>query len=114
MELPDFVAYFFDEDFSFDSKAGERLFKKGEPLDRLTEVRAALTKVDDWNAESLDQAFSDLAESNGQDKPFQWFPVTRYTVSGTGGGPDLVPMLSVLGKERVLVRMDSFPYRYPT
>ena len=114
MELPDFVAYFFDEDFSFDSKAGERLFKKGEPLDRLTEVRAALAKVDDWNTESLDQAFSDLAESNGQDKPFQWFPVTRYTVSGTGGGPDLVPMLSVLGKERVLVRMDSFPYRYPT
>lgn len=109
IELPDFVSYFFDEDFAFDPKVRERLFKKGKPLERLAEVQAALATLVEWNADSLDQAFSALAESHGQEKPFQWFLVTRYSVSGVGGGPDLVPMLVVLGKERVLARMGAFP-----
>lgn len=114
IELPEFVAYFFDEDFAFDAKGGERLFKKGEPLVRLEEVRGALAAVEDWNVDSLNQAFADLASSHGQEKPFAWFPVTRYSVSGASGGPDLIPMLVVLGRDRVLSRMVAFPERYPS
>lgn len=111
-ELPEFVDYFFEEDFPFDTKTGERLFKKGEPLLRLAEVQDALAAVSDWNGETLEQAFLDLASAHGQEKPFAWFPITRFAVSGTGGGPDLIPMLVVLGKDRVLRRIDTFPQRY--
>ena len=112
IELPEFVAYFFDENFVFDTNAGERLFKKGEPLARLDEVKQALAGVETWDAETLDKAFTDLASAHGQEKPFQWFPVTRYSVSGVSGGPDLVPMLALMGKDRVLARMEAFPTRY--
>ena len=111
-ELPDFVAYFFDDAFIFDPKAGERLFKKGEPLERLKEVQAALAAVETWDVDSLNKAFTDLAASQGQEKPFAWFPVTRYSVSGTSGGPDLIPMLEVMGRDLVLSRMEAFPARY--
>ncbi|MCZ6674687.1 MAG: glutamate--tRNA ligase family protein [Verrucomicrobia bacterium] len=112
-ELPEFVAYFFDESFAFDDKAGERIFKKGEPLDRLAEVETALAGVKAWDADSINQAFADLAAAQGQEKPFAWFPITRFAVSGIGAGPDLIPMLSIMGKDRVLTRMEAFLARYP-
>ena len=112
VDLPDFVAYFFDDEFVFDAKAGDRLFKKGEPLERLKEVQAALAAVESWDEDSINQAFTDLAASQGQEKPFAWFPVTRFSVSGTSGGPDLIPMLVVMGKELILSRMQAFPTRY--
>jgi glutamyl-tRNA synthetase len=111
-ELPDFVSYFFNDEFSFDEKGGERLFKKGEPLERLKEVEGALSAVETWDAETLNQAFADLATSHGQEKPFAWFPVSRFSVSGTSGGPDLIPMLAMMGRDRVLQRMEAFPGRY--
>jgi glutamyl-tRNA synthetase len=111
-ELPGFVAYFFDDAFVFDEKAGQRIFNKGEPLDRLTEAKQALTEVIDWSAESLEEAFSNLAKSQGQEKPFAWFPITRFGVSGVSGGPDLIPMLAMMGRDRVLNRMEQFPSRY--
>jgi glutamyl-tRNA synthetase len=112
VELPSFVAYFFDEAFAFDEKAGQKLFKKGEPLERLKEVQFALAAVDSWNEDSLEKAFADLALSQGHEKPYAWFPITRFSVSGTGGGPDLIPMLALMGKDRVLKRMEAFPSRY--
>lgn len=112
-ELPEFVAYFFQDDFAFDEQAGQRLFKKGDPLQRLIEVKEALSLVEDWSEASLTDAYSQLAASQGQDKPFAWFPVSRFSVSGTGGGPDLIPMLALMGKDRVLSRMEEFPERFP-
>jgi len=112
VELPSFVAYFFEEAFAFDEKAGQKLFKKGEPLERLKEVQFALAAVDSWNEDSLEKAFADLALSQGHEKPYAWFPITRFSVSGTGGGPDLIPMLALMGKDRVLKRMEAFPSRY--
>jgi hypothetical protein len=41
-------------------------------------------------------------------KVFAYFPALRYAVSGQGGGPDLLPMLAVLGKERVLGLLRAF------
>jgi glutamyl-tRNA synthetase len=111
-ELPEFVAYFFTDEFGFDRQAGDRIFKKGEPLERLAEVKTALAAVTDWSSETLEKAFFDLATAHGQEKPFAWFPITRFSVSGVSGGPDLIPMLAMMGRERVISRMDAFPSRY--
>ena len=110
--LPEFVAYFFNDDYCFDEKAGKNVFKRGEPLDRLREVREVLSNCQDWSVEGLNQAFADLAAAQGQQKPFAWFPITRFSVSGKGGGPDLIPMLAVMGRERVLARMQEFPSKF--
>jgi len=75
--LPEFCAYFFTDDFPADPKTAEKLAKKGDP-------RA-------------------LAAAHGEEKPFRWWPVTRFALSGSG--PDFLPMLEVLGRDTVLRRL---------
>jgi len=108
--LPSFTRYFFSEDYPKDEKAKAKLLKKGAPKQRLAEVHAALSQLSDeqWEDEAINQAFMDLAQAHGQEKPFQWWPITRFAVSGTTSGPDFVPMLTVLGRERVLARVQRF------
>lgn len=108
-ELPGLVDFFFSDTFESDAKAGEKLRKKGDPAER---VRALIPKLadipdDEWNSASLEAACEELAAAAGG-KKFDYFPVLRFAVSGKGGGPDLLPMLEVLGKERVLKRLENF------
>ncbi len=103
--IADYVGYFFTEDFSYDEKTTGRLQKKGNPVELLGQVKTALASVDDWKADSLDAAFTALAQAHGQEKPFAWFPATRWAVSGAAGGPDLLPLLEVLGKDKVIARL---------
>jgi len=107
-DLPDYLCYFFLDEYPENEKGKKKLLKKGEPLERLSEVIDALSKLEEWSEDSLHAAYDALATSQGHDKPFAWFPVSRFAVSGVPGGPDLIPMLSVLGKERVLQRMQTF------
>jgi glutamyl-tRNA synthetase len=60
-----------------------------------------------FTADSLDASIESLAESQGF-KKFEYFPVARFAVSGAGGGPDLLPMISTLGRHRVLERFQNF------
>ena len=55
----------------------------------------------------LEAKLTTIAEANER-KLFAYFPVIRMATSGLTGGPDLLPMLSVMGKVRVLPRLQSF------
>lgn len=105
--LPQLVSYFFNEDFEVDEDAKKRVFKKGEPMTRLAELIPELETVDPWGEVNIDQAILALAEKMGQRK-FDYFPIARLSVSGQAGGPDLLALLRVLGKDRVLARMRKF------
>ncbi len=104
--LPAYVAYFFCDSYPVDEKARRRLMKKEDSLLKLREARACLQSVGEWSEAGLEEGFGKLARSRRQKKPFVWFPITRFTVSGRGGGPDLLPMLEVLGRKRVLTRLE--------
>ena len=106
--LPGYARFFFADDYPIDAAAWEKMQKKGDPKARLSEVISELDGVEKWDASALDQAFQALASRHGHDKPFAWFPVTRLAVSGMSGGPDLMPLLAVLGRERVLARLQRF------
>lgn len=103
--LADYVSYFFANDFTIDDKVTQRLLKKGEPAVLLQQALDMLNTVSDWQETTIEAAFMQLAESHGQEKPYQWFPAVRWAVSGVGGGPDLLPMLVVLGKTKVMDRL---------
>ena len=53
-------------------------------------------------------AIADAAAKRGL-KATEYFPILRYAVSGMAGGPDLMPALETLGKDRVLKRIASVP-----
>ncbi|HSH09387.1 MAG TPA: glutamate--tRNA ligase, partial [Oceanipulchritudo sp.] len=105
--LPDFCGYFFTDDYPVDEKTQAKLLKKGDPAELAGPVKAALEAIApaDWTAASLEAAFNDLAQAHGEEKPFRWWPLTRFAVSGLPGGPDFIPMLEVLGRDTVLRRL---------
>jgi len=103
--LPGYIGYCFQEDFGRDENTLTKIRKKGDVGEKLDQLESTLRQVEIWDAEHLEEAFQNLAVQNGQEKPFAWFPTLRWAVSGTGGGPDLLPLIELLGKTRVLDRL---------
>lgn len=106
-DLADFCRYFFQEDYTLDEKVGAKIAKKADPKELIAEILPVLEGLADFAADPLKAALEAHAESQGA-KVFAYFPALRYALSGQGGGPDLLPMLAVLGQERVLERLNRF------
>jgi len=108
--LPSFTGYFFQESFSFDESVGAKIAKKADPKVRVAEALEYLEKIpaESWDNVQIEASFSALAAAHGEEKPFAWWPSLRYAVSGVGSGPDFIPMLSIMGRERVLRRLRRF------
>ena len=105
--LSELCAYFFVDDYAMDEKTGAKIAKKTDPKELLGEVLPILESIKSFDADSLKSAFETHAESKDQ-KVFAYFPALRYATSGQGGGPDLLPMLAVMGRERVVARIKRF------
>ena len=105
--MSELCGYFFKDEYPMDEKTGNKIAKKANPKDLLAEVLPILEGLDDFTADSLKASLEAHAESKEQ-KVFAYFPALRYSVSGQGGGPDLLPMLEVMGKERVIGRIRRF------
>jgi glutamyl/glutaminyl-tRNA synthetase len=105
--LSELCGYFFIDDYPMDEKTGANIAKKADPKKLLAEVLPILESIESFNADSLKSSLEAHAEANGQ-KVFAYFPALRYASSGQGGGPDLLPMLAVMGRERVTKRIKQF------
>lgn len=105
--IPEFVGFFFNDDFAIDLGVLEKMKKKGSPCERLRELLPLLDSLDDFSVASLDALIERTAESLGR-KKFDYFPALRIAVSGQGGGPDLLGLLHTLGKVRVVARVARF------
>ena len=105
--MADLCGFFFTDEYPMDEKTAAKIAKKADPKALLTEVLPALEGVESFDADSLKAALEAHAESKGA-KVFAYFPALRFSLSGQGGGPDLLPMLEVMGKERVLGRLRAF------
>ncbi len=102
--LPDFVRFFFTDDFKKDENALVNLTKKGgDPQARVAEILPALEACE-WTEAAMDDAFAAVGAAQGR-KPTDYFAPVRYAVSGQGGGAHLQGVLRVLGKEKVLKRL---------
>ncbi len=104
--LSRFAIYFFSEDYPEDEKAKRKTLEKPETQTQLREIIQALEAIPEkeWTPGQLDAAFNQLAATHNK-KPFAWWPLTRFAISGVAGGPELIPMLAVLGRSRVLPRL---------
>ena len=109
--LPSFASYFFTDNFAINEKAEGKLVKKGGIAERIQEITPRLQSLDAWNAESIDAAFNTLAEEMDL-KPFAWYPIVRFAVSGTSSGPDFIPLLETIGQERVVTRLKKAAEKY--
>jgi glutamyl/glutaminyl-tRNA synthetase len=100
-----YSAYFFTEDFEFDSDALQKVFGKPEAAERLIALRDEFARIDRWDVGELESSLKALAQKLGC-KTGDLVHPARVAVSGRSVGPSLYHMLEVMGKERVLKRFD--------
>lgn len=105
--LGELCGYFFKDEYALDEKTAGKIAKKADPKELLKEVLPLFESLEVFTADSLKAALEAFAESKGQ-KVFAYFPAIRFALSGQGGGPDLLPMLEVMGKARVVSRIKAF------
>jgi glutamyl-tRNA synthetase len=77
-----------------------------ESLVALRRTRRLLSKLDAFDAETMESLMRALAEELGL-KAGQLFGVVRWAVTGQKAAPPLFESLAILGPERVLARLDA-------
>ena len=103
-EIPGSCAYFFTEDYAFDSKGVEKRLKaEGVPtlLDEVAEKYAALSTFD---LQSTHDVLAAMGEVRGAGLGAMVHPV-RVAVSGLTEGPGLFEMLVLIGRDKVCARL---------
>ena len=106
-ELPAYTAYFFTDDFAFDAKVREKVMAKGDPKARLRELAEVIRTADLSSDTAIEQAMKSLAEKNALGFG-DYQAVARLALSGTNVGPSITGMIRVMGRERVLRRIERF------
>ena len=110
-EIGSASTFFFSDDYDYDSKAvKKKLLKDGvfQTLEQISEIFKALETFDE---PYIDKALHDFVEESGLGFGAVMPPV-RIAVSGQQSGPDLAPVLAILGKETVLARITSTVNRF--
>lgn len=104
-DIVDQAAFFFGEDYEYDPKAVRKRLEREDALDALAQLKERFSALDEFGAENLEQALVQLAEELGVGNGKLIHPC-RVAVSGMMTGPSLYEMLAILGRERVLGRIE--------
>ena len=103
-EIVPATAFFFSDDFAYDEKAVEKKLLKEGVFQMLEKIAGILQALEKFDAETVNKALHDFVEQGGL-KFGDVMPPLRIAVSGQQSGPDLAPVLAILGKDNVLARI---------
>jgi glutamyl-tRNA synthetase len=103
-ELPAYCGFYFTDDISYTSDGVAKHFT-AENKPRLEAVRKAFDALKNFNATEIEATIKSTATQLGVKVGALVHP-TRLAVTGSNAGPSLYHLLEILGKERVLVRID--------
>ena len=99
------VGYFFTDAFEYDAKAVRKKLQKDGVREILDQVKALFQSLETFDEAATDKAIHGFIEESGLGFGAVMAPL-RLAVSGIQSGPDLFPMLGVLGRERTIKRID--------
>jgi len=103
-ELPGYAGFYFTDKIEYDPEAAAKDFVP-ENKPRLEKLRDAFNAAASFKAEALEAALKETAKSFGVKAGVMVHPC-RLAVTGKPSGPSLYHLLEVLGKERVMQRID--------
>src|SRR5205823_2098977 len=103
-ELPAYCGFYFTDDFDY-NPAGVANHFTAENKPRLKAVREELSALEKFDANNIETTLKRTASKLGVKVGAVVHP-TRLAVTGSNVGPSLYHLLEVLGKEKVLVRID--------
>ena len=103
-ELPALTEFFFREPESYDEKGQRKWFRREGAAELLAAVREAISALDTFDEPSIEAAIRGVAERLGL-QPGPVIHTTRLAVTGRTAGPGLFETMAVLGRERVVARL---------
>jgi glutamyl-tRNA synthetase len=103
-ELPDWVHYFFREDFPFEADVVAKLKAKPENTGLLKAAADQLAQSAEWTEQSVHDAVEAAAKSLSV-KPGAMMPLLRFALSGQSRGPGVTTIAHLIGKEKTLARI---------
>jgi glutamyl-tRNA synthetase len=103
--------FLFNDDYEYDEKAVEKKLLKDGVFQTLEKIAAIFQSLENFDEASVDKALHDFVEASGLGFGAVMPPV-RIAVSGQQSGPDLAPVLAILGKEKVLARIAKTVERF--
>jgi glutamyl-tRNA synthetase len=104
-ELPAYAGFYFKDAIEYDAESAKKDFVP-ENKPRLEKLRDAFAHAPAFNAESLEAALKETAKTLGVKAGVLVHPC-RLAVTGKTSGPSLYHLLQVLGKERVMARIEK-------
>ena len=103
-ELPAYCGFYFTDDFDYNPEGVAKHFT-AENKPRLKAVRDAFSALEKFGAAEIEATLKATAAKLGVKVGALVHP-TRLAVTGSNAGPSLYHLLEVLGKEKVLARID--------
>jgi glutamyl-tRNA synthetase len=103
-ELPAYAGFYFKEDIAYDPEAAQKDFTP-ENKPRVAKLREALAPLEPFEADPIGATLKSVAQELGVKTGVLVHP-TRLACCGNTAGPSLYHLLGILGKDRVLQRMD--------
>ena len=104
-ELFGYAGFYFRDEISYDPEAVKKSFVL-ENKPRLQKLRDAFASAEPFNFPTLEAALKGTATELGVKAGVLVHPV-RLAVTGNPSGPSLYHLLEVIGKEKVLARIDK-------
>jgi glutamyl-tRNA synthetase len=103
-ELPGYCGFYFTDDLTYNPEGVAKHFTP-DNKPRLKAVRDAFAGLEDFKANELETTLKTTAAKLGVKLALLVHP-TRLAVTGSNVGPSLYHLLEVLGKKKVLARID--------
>jgi len=104
-ELPGYAGFYFTSKIEYDAEAAKKDFVP-ENKPRLEKLRDAFAAATAFNAVALETTLKETAKTLGVKAGVLVHPC-RLAVTGKTSGPSLYHLLDVLGKERVMERIEK-------
>lgn len=97
--------FFFRPQVDFDAQAVAKYLSRPGASDLLRQLRSALAGTPSWDVTAIEAAVRGAAEQLGVESKVVIHPL-RVALTGKTVGPGLFELIEVLGRERVLERLD--------
>jgi glutamyl-tRNA synthetase len=103
-ELPAYAGFYFSEQIDFDPEAAKKeLTSENSP--RLQRLREELAKLEPFSHDTIGAKIAEVAKSFDLKTGVLVHP-TRLACSGKPAGPSLYHLMAIIGREKVLERLD--------
>ena len=111
VEMAQTSRYFFRDPTQYDEKAQKALAPSIRPY--LSELAAQLGDLSDFSAHSLEELYRQFAEQKGL-KLSQIAQATRAALTGSTASPPLFQVMEIMGREKVLRRIERALSQIPS